>query len=355
MWIYASVLTIVGLFALLSLSLPSAAQSVRTILLAAAVVILCVFIGLRDRVGADWDTYETIFDMYAQTDVNSVLTTVPIEPAYAVLNYGSTLVGGGIYVVNFVCAAIMIAGLVRFAYLVEIDALLALFVAAPYVLFAVGMGYTRQAVAIGLGSAALGYWVREKPKRFCLTVILAMCFHYSAVFLFLLVWMKNWRRVLIAIPVALVGGYLLVMAFYQQYFMLYVQNTQDLHSNGVWFRLAIILLGVSLATLQIKHWRQEPRLFRLIVSGSALAVALIPLAIVASTLADRICLYLFFIYLVAVARAIRLSRFELRSATLAGIYVTTYASFFTWFVLSPYAANSWIPYHSILLGRIGGR
>jgi EpsG family len=100
MWIYAIVLSIVGLCALLSLSLPRASP-LRPALLPATVLVLALFMGLRDRVGADWNTYQSIFDMYAHADLRNVLTTVPIEPAYAVLNYGSHLVGGGVYLVNW--------------------------------------------------------------------------------------------------------------------------------------------------------------------------------------------------------------------------------------------------------------
>jgi hypothetical protein len=156
--------------------------------------------------------------------------------------------------------------------------------------------------------------------------------------------MKSRRRIAVAIPLALTGGYLFVTTIYTHYFVFYVQNTEGLQSSGVWFRLAIVLSGIAVAVAQRKRWREEPLLFRLIASGSAIALCLIPAAIVASTLADRICLYLFFIYLVALARALRFSRVELRLPVLAGVYLTTYACFFVWFAASRYAASSWIPY-----------
>ncbi len=267
MWIYAIVLSIVGLFALCSLSLPKA-NLLRRVLLIATLLVLVLFMGFRDRVGADWDTYQAIFDAYSGTGLKNPFTTVPIEPGYAVLNYISASLSTGIYLVNFVCAAIMIGALARFAYLVDVDAILVLFLALPYLVFIVGMGYTRQATAIGLACTALGYWVREERTKFCLTAILATTFHYSAVFLLLLVWIKNWRRVVLAIPLAFIGGYLFLTMVYMHYFAFYVQNTVDLHSSGVWFRLAIVLLGVILTIAQRRRWREEPRLFGLLKGGS---------------------------------------------------------------------------------------
>lgn len=351
MWIYATVLTIVGLFALLSLSLPKTAQSVRAVLVAATVLVLWLFIGLRDRVGADWSIYEDTFGLYHHAELKDVLTTTLMEPAYAVLNYAVQLLGGDIHLVNFICAALMLAGLVRFAYLINEEPVLLLFLAAPYLLFVIGMCFTRQAVAVGVGCAALGYWVRGDRKRCFLLIILAIAFHYSAILLLALVWMNSWKRVLIGTPVfsgVVIGGYLLGSMMFGRYFDLYIENTQDMYASGVWFRLAIVLLGVGVAILQRKWWAQEPRLFRLIVSASALALCLIPTAIVASTLANRACFYLLFVYLVSLTRAIRFSRVEVRSVVLAGMYATTYACFFVWFALSSYAVNWWIPYHSAL-------
>jgi hypothetical protein len=354
MWIYAVVLTTVGLIALLSLSLPKG-HALRSVLLAVTFLVLVLFIGLRDRVGGDWDPYQAIFDSYAHVELRNVFITVPVEPGYALVNYISSLLGGGIYLVNSVCAGLMIAALAKFADLVDADPVFTLFLAMPYLVFTVGMGYTRQAVAIGLGCAALGYWVRGDRRKFFLITLIAIGFHYSALFLFFVVWARSWRRLVIAIPLAVAVGYVFIIQFYTHYFDLYVQNTADMYSSGVWFRLAIVLSGVVLVIFQKSRWRDEPRLFGLIVSGSVIALCLVPAAVVASTLADRVCLYLFFIYLVTFARSLRFSPVGLRYSALAVAYVTTYACFLLWFALSSYAVNFWIPYHNALVSGTGTR
>jgi len=246
MWIYAVILSAVGLLCLLSLSLSGRQYWIRIALTSAAVILLTGFIGLRDQVGADWGTYDNIYDFFSNIQLREFIVTVQIEPCYGALNYLAHLAGGDVHLVNLVCAFLMLYGLVSFSYLVDLDACLVLFLSTPYLLFAVGMGYTRQAVAIGIGYAALGYWVRGRRKKCYAAICFAIGFHYSAVFLFLLIAMKNRRRALIIIPCALMCAFVLVRVLLSNYFSLYVQNTEDLHSGGVWLRISMLLMGVGI-------------------------------------------------------------------------------------------------------------
>jgi len=351
MWIYSVILTIVGLLWLVSLSLSGRQGPIRFMLTSIAIILLTCFMGFRDRIGADWDSYAGLVDAYRYIKARDVLFTASIEPCYAILNYLASVLGGGIYLINIICGFLMLLGIARFAYLVNLDACLTLFLATPYLVFAVGMGYTRQSVAIGIGFAALGYWTRGKRHRCYACIILATGFHLSAVFLFLLLAMKTGRRAMVVLPAALVCASLIVKVLLPSYLSLYIQNTQNLHSSGVWLRLAIVLIGVLIFILQRKRWKAEPEMFRLLSNASVLAVFLVPVAVVASTLADRVCLYLFFVYLTACGRAIGFSTPVARYLMMGLLVATTYGCFFLWFAVSPYAASSWIPYHSVLFDQ----
>lgn len=355
MWAYAFVLTIVGSLAFLSLYLSEVTRSARAVCLASTFLVLFVFIGLRDRVGADWDTYQAIFDVSGDMHLSDAAITIQTEPGYALLNFFVQSIGGSIHLVNLVCAVIMLVGLVKFADLIDVDPTLLLFLATPYLLFVIGMCFTRQAVAIGIGCAALGYWVHGHRKKSLLLIALAVSFHYSAVFLLALIWMKSWKRVLIGIALITVAGYLFLSIGFGRYFELYVENTQDLQASGVWFRLAIVLIGTCVAALQRKRFAREPAFFWLIVGASVVAICLLPVAAVASTIANRVCFYLLFVYLAGLARAIRFSRMEAHFLALLGGYAATYACFFLWFSASSYATEWWIPYHSVLLSGMGIR
>jgi hypothetical protein len=163
--------------------------------------------------------------------------------------------------------------------------------------------------------------------------------------------MKIGRRAMVVLPAALIFSFLAVKLLLPSYLSLYIQNTEDIHSSGVWLRLAIVLMGVLIFILQRKRWKADPEMFRLLSSASVLAVFLVPVAVVASTLADRVCLYLFFVYLAACGRAISFSTPAARYIVMGLLVATTYGCFFLWFTVSPYAASSWIPYHSFLFDQ----
>lgn len=60
---------------------------------------------------------------------------------------------------------------------------LALVVAVPYMLVVVGMGYTRQSVALGCSLLGLAALSKAQVRRFMLWVALGATFHKSAVLL----------------------------------------------------------------------------------------------------------------------------------------------------------------------------
>jgi hypothetical protein len=104
------------------------------------------------------------------------------DPAYYLLNWIIANLGGGIYLVNFVCACILMTGVASFA-LKQPAPWIALLVAVPYLLIVVGMGYSRQSAAIGL--AMLGYVAlgEAKLRKFVCFTLLAALFHKSAALL----------------------------------------------------------------------------------------------------------------------------------------------------------------------------
>lgn len=339
MIIYLIILSVVGLFAVLSLAAPYPFRRVRLILTLSCATLLSIFIGLRDQVGADWYTYELIFQQIKHISLGLAMAVT--EPGYAICNYFASGIGADIHLVNLICAVLMITGILKFASLVEIDGCLMLFLSAPYLLFVVGMGYTRQAVAIGLSLCAIGFLSRGRHRAFYVLVIAAMCFHYSAAAVLLLYWLRSWRRLLI-VGVIIVAA--LPWLFAELAHPRYGQYLSD-ESSGVWFRLAIIALGAIAAWIYRVEWRREPILFDLLRKGSIVCLICFPLAAIDSTLIDRLALYLIFVYFIGVGKAIQHSRSYLKWCVLATTGCITYAIFLLWFVASKYAANYWIPYH----------
>lgn len=154
-------------------------------------VLLVLMVGLRHQVGGDWENYlEHVESAKYQTLLGAVNTG---DPAYSLLNWLAAKTALGIYFVNTISAAIFSWGLVVFCR-AQPRPWLALVVALPYLVTVVSMGYTRQAVAIGLAMLGLVALSELKLLRFVLFVALAGTFHKSAVILMPLAMLGGSRR-----------------------------------------------------------------------------------------------------------------------------------------------------------------
>ena len=115
--------------------------------------------------------------------------------------------------VNLICAAILAAGLMAFCRNLPRPSL-ALQLALPYLVFVVGMGYTRQATAIGLTMLSLAAIPTSKTLRPLVILTLAALFHKaSAIFIPALLWLtvtSNARRSIILIVASMAIGLLLL-------------------------------------------------------------------------------------------------------------------------------------------------
>ena len=117
-----------------------------------AALVPALMIGFRYAVGTDWGAYVAIFREIQRSDLGFAL--VRIDPAYGALNWIAGQLGAGLWLVNLVCGLLFMFGLVRFAR-AQPNPWLAVAVAVPYFIIGVGMGYSRQAVAIALSMAGL--------------------------------------------------------------------------------------------------------------------------------------------------------------------------------------------------------
>lgn len=114
-----------------------------------ALLAITLLIGLRYRVGGDWNSYLHLFGMMQQQrPLSAVLMRSPDEFGYTLLNWLVVRSGGDFWLVNLGCAIPFVAGLSAFSRQ-QPNPWLALAVAAPLLIIVVGMGYTRQAAAMG--------------------------------------------------------------------------------------------------------------------------------------------------------------------------------------------------------------
>ncbi|HZU51164.1 MAG TPA: EpsG family protein [Sphingomicrobium sp.] len=195
----------------------------RSLKIIIAGLFLLVIIGLRYRVGGDWDNYELLLRT-SQHQSFSELLHQRNEPAFAFLSWAAAQLDFGIWFVNLFCALPFVWGLAQLSR-EQPNPWLALVIATPFLIIVVGMGFTRQAAALGFFMAGLADYLRTGSLiRLVLLTLAGSLFH---------------RTVLVLVPILVVAAgqskvvsfALGVMACAFLYIFV-VLNTQQFYDRG---------------------------------------------------------------------------------------------------------------------------
>lgn len=305
--------------------------------------LFALLMGLRHEVGGDWGNYLPLFRGASMLSFGEVIGGG--DPGYYVINWLVAHAGGDIYHVNLICAAILMWGTVVFCR-AQPNPWLALLVSVPYMLVVVGMGYTRQAVALGfalLGLTALG---NARVRTFVVWVAIGSTFHKSAVLLLPIAALSATRnRLLIAGLVGLTTSllyYLLLADASEALWQNYV--SADYQSEGGLIR---VLMNVVPAIVMILYRRRlvpDPHERKLWLWIAGFALICLPLVLLASTAVDRVALYLIPIQLFVFARVPRLASSVATRTPLVLVVIGYYvAVMFVWLNFAPHA-RYWLPY-----------
>lgn len=316
------------------------------ILIPLVAVYLLFLVGFRDGIGTDWDTYLTIYYQLQEVGLSPVVTDI----GYGILNIVSGELGWGIYFVNVVCALILMVGVVRYAFWCR-NLGFAFFIAVPYLVIVVGMGYTRQSAAIGLLLIALPFLYEGRRILFAVFVIIAALFHSPAIiFIIFLLFLQNRRTVLLGM--VSVGVALLVLAILFGGVLLSrvaLYTDGEMESKGAYLRLLVLLVSALIFMLSARFYRDALSIyeFRVLFLASLGAFFLFVLGLLYSTIADRYAIYLYFLQISVYSflpfrRVMRVFGY--------GAVATGYTTlFFVWLLYSPYSLEYWLPYSNILL------
>lgn len=314
------------------------------LMLVLGLLLTTAMIGFRFEVGGDWINYESIFKRYALYDLGQALSSKD-EAGFALINWTAQMVGADVWLVNIFCGAVTVAGIAALIRR-EPDPWLCVVLAIPYLIVVVGMGYTRQAAALGFVMLGLAGLLRhDSVLRFALWVLLGAMFHKSAIICLPLIAFTGARSRLVDIVLlatASVGLYSLVL---QDSVDRLVSNYIEARYNsaGATIRISMSVLPAIILLLfhqrlgfregEGKLWRN----FALVSLVSAVALFASP----SSTAVDRIALYLLPLQFIVLARVPG----TLLSRGLGNLLVCLYsgAVLFTWL---NFAVNAryWVPY-----------
>lgn len=141
---------------------------------------LTLLVGWRHEVGGDWFNYLRNFQDAAYNSQYAEFWND--DPGYRLLEWLALQFGWGMHAVNLMAAGFFAYGLVVFCRHLP-RPWLALAVAVPYLVIILGMGYSRQGVALGCLMAGLVGLGQGRVSTFVLWTVLGATFHKSAVLL----------------------------------------------------------------------------------------------------------------------------------------------------------------------------
>lgn len=254
-------------------------------------LLLTLAIGLRHKVGGDWFAYIGYLERASSLTFQQIL--LQGDPGYYLLNWLVASLGGGIYSVNLACGALLMSGILLFARRQPLP-WLALLVSVPYLVIVVGMGYTRQAVALGFVLLGLAALADGRTRRFAAWVLIGAAFHKSAVLLLPVAALaasekRLWTLVWIG-AITLIGGYLFLFDSADALWMNYVEA--DIQSEGGFVRVSMNAVPAVLFLAMRNRFSLGVHERRLWWWISVFALACVPLVLLSSTATDRVALYL---------------------------------------------------------------
>ncbi len=310
------------------------------------VLATALLIGLRYEIGADWVTYLANYNMMQLLDYGQALQT--FEYGYATAVFIAGRMDSGIWLANLICAIIMMAGIMRFCLRQENPALTFL-VAIPYLVIVVGMGYTRQGVAIGIVLAGLADAGRSSVKLI-IFVLCAALFHRTALLVLPLALAplarRNMLQAMLGVIAFLVLSLLLLRDQSDQLVDMYVTR-QNYESGGAAVRVAMNIVPASLALILRNrlgfsdYQRDMWSVFALV------ALAAFPLVLTTSfsTAIDRLALFLIPLQLAILPRLPYVLGRSRQTNGLLFLAVCGYSAAIqlVWLVFATYA-EYWVPY-----------
>ena len=313
--------------------------------------ILILVIGFRHEVGGDWFNYLRDFEYNRGESLWEALTAH--DPGYHFLEWVSEQLGWGIYGVNFLAAIAFSSGLVVFCRHLP-RPWLALAVAVPYIVIVLGMGYSRQGIALGFIMLGLVALSKQRIASFVAWSLLGATFHSSAILLLPMAALAASRRKVITViwvGVAVASAYLLLLQDTVGDLQINYLTAQQ-QSQGALVRLLLNAFPAALLIVWRKRLLNDSLQHRFWIWIAVAALGLLALYFVSpsSTAVDRVALYILPLQLMVFSRVPEsFGRHKGSNGLTVGLIIFLYGAI--QFVWLNYAVNSylWLPFRSFLL------
>lgn len=346
MSVYWSMFALPAVFALVTGPRSHVRNALNSFGLFFVFLLFVVLIGLRFEIGADWVNYEYIVGFTAYESLISSLAYG--DPGFSLVSWISTHTGAEVWGPNFTCGAILVTGLVIFCRKQD-DVWLAITAAVPYLVIVVGMGYVRQAAAIGFILIGLTSYEKGKFGSAMAWIGAATLFHATAVCIapFMAMGIVRKRPALV-IPLGIVTAGLLLILLQSRFDTLYERYVEsEYDSSGAVIRL---MMNAVPALLFIIFRRRLPqadwsKAVWMLFSVLSLAMVVAVTYSTSTTLIDRLGLYFIPIQIYVFGNLAQAMGLERRGRLVVTVLTIIYYSaiLFVWLNYATHA-ELWIPY-----------
>lgn len=313
---------------------------------------LIAIVGLRYHVGGDWHNYELDFDLAHRQTLGELLSQRK-EPGYAVAMWLAAQLDVDLWLVNLVMAVPFCWGLIQLCRQ-QPNPWLALLVATPFLIIVIGMGFSRQAAALGFLMAGLALYIRTGSLGgFVLLAIGGSFFHRTVLVFVPIIIIATGRSKMMSAMLGLVAIVLIYftvvsssMEYYQQG---YLQGRYD--AAGANVRVLMNVLPALLLLLTKDRFYRSQRektvwkTFAILslMSGVALFV------VTSSVIVDRLAMYLIPLQMFVLARIPIVAAQSPNPSIAWRALVVAYSAavLYVWLTYGHYSGG-WLPYRSYL-------
>tara|TARA_B100001540_G_scaffold314888_1_gene340784 strand:+ start:269 stop:1309 length:1041 start_codon:yes stop_codon:yes gene_type:complete len=333
------------ILALLSIVNYKIEKSLKDYLLFTLFIILLIFIGFRDEVGGDWDTYKGDFSSYIQYfDITTL--SYKRDFGYELVSYVLYHLGFSIYSLNLFCAFIFVYAL--FALGKEYNNyLIILLIAFPFFIIIGAMGYIKQSTAFGFIILSFISLKKDFYLRFLIYSFLAIIFHKSSFPIAIILIISKFRfdfKSLFILFIISLFSYLILSVDKSRILSYFI--TDSYKSEGVYYRLFINLVAGAIFIFFHKklHFNSFEKKF--ISINILLTILGLYYASNYSTIVDRFLIYSSLIQLLIYPKFINLNN-NFSMKIFLGSSIFYLLILIGWFTFSNFSLK-WIPYNNLL-------
>ena len=328
---------------------------VRFILITQFLIIFTVLIGFRLEVGGDWNAYLKLFSYFRADAGLENYSLLHADFLYFALNMVAHKFHLGIWFVNLICGLCLIVGILFFCNQ-QRNFYLALLVCVPYLIIVVGMGYSRQAAAIGFSFLAIAMLNKQRPLLFLLFLFFGVLFHKSCLLIapFGIIGLAKKGNIRVVVAVFAVIFSMVILSV--EVVLMSVKNYLGVKANessGAFIRIALSAIPALIILRYHRVILADSRIKEFWIFFSFVPLITLPLVSLASNLADRLLLYSLPIQVFCFSRLDLLFKDHITKSLVNFLVIFLYfLVLYVWLNFS-YHSHFWVPYKSMLFHRMG--